>query len=83
MIRQAIHQVLDLEGYQVTEAPNGTKGLALLAQSDTAVVALVDYRIPEVSGCELLHVMAEDRAALQRHAYVLVTANVRMLSPGC
>jgi hypothetical protein len=70
--RRWLHQALEREGWQVSEAVNGRKALACLA--DTAVnVILLDLMMPEMDGFEFL---AERRknAALCRIPVIVVTA---------
>ncbi len=69
------------EGYEVLEACDGVEGLALLTRSKSALVALVDYRMPHMDGYEVLRAVAADGKDLQRHAYILVTANPDLVSP--
>jgi DNA-binding NtrC family response regulator len=74
-IRRAVREALEDEGYAVREAPDGAVGLRLLARTEESLVALVDYRMPQIDGYLLFRTVAEGGANLQRHAYVLVTAN--------
>jgi CheY-like chemotaxis protein len=80
-IRQVLREALEDAGYEVLEAPNGAVGLRLLAGTDEALVALVDYRMPQMDGYTLLRAVTDGGAALRRHAYVLVTANRAHLPP--
>ena len=80
-IREVMRELLEYEGYHVLEAPDGAAGLSLLARSQNCLVALVDYRMPYMDGYDLLQEMARDGSELQRHAYVLVTANRDLISP--
>ncbi|MBF6589672.1 MAG: response regulator [Ktedonobacterales bacterium] len=80
-IRHAVRSVLEEEGYHVQEAPDGAKGLRLLAHSHASMVALVDYRMPTMDGYEMLQKVTHDGADLQRHSYVLFTANRDLISP--
>jgi CheY-like chemotaxis protein len=80
-IREIEELLLHAEGYEVLEAPDGVVGLALLARNKGALVALVDYRMPHIDGYELLQAVAAGGNNLQRHAYILVTANRDVISP--
>ena len=52
-VRRVIVECLGLIGYEVTEAPNGTEGLAAisLAKPDLLVV---DYAMPDMTGAEVI-----------------------------
>src|SRR5215510_6870564 len=52
-MRELVHDVLKARGHQVTTAGSGQEALALLAQSDFAVV-LTDLRMKGMGGTELL-----------------------------
>jgi CheY-like chemotaxis protein len=80
-IRQVLREALEDAGYQVLEAPDGAVGLQLLARADEALVALVDYRMPQMDGYTMLRAVTDGGAELRRHAYVLVTANRAHLPP--
>jgi CheY-like chemotaxis protein len=80
-LRRIEHDLLENAGYTVQEAPDGAAGLSLLAGAEESVVVLVDYRMPHMDGYEMLKAVTNDHAELQRHAYVLVTANRVFLPP--
>jgi two-component system KDP operon response regulator KdpE len=80
-IREVVRMLLEEEGYEVIEAPDGAAGLTLLARTQGSLVALVDYRMPRMDGFTMLREIAKDGTLLKRHAYVLVTANRDLISP--
>lgn len=51
-IRAALRLVLEDEGYEVREAPDGTSGLAAFVESPPDLV-LLDLRLPDLSGFEV------------------------------
>ena len=53
LVRESLSEVLHLEGYQVTAASNGKEGLERLERAKFEA-ALVDLRLPEINGLELL-----------------------------
>jgi CheY-like chemotaxis protein len=72
--REAMHAVLDDAGYEVIECGNGLACLAILSASCEPLVVLLDYRMPRMSGAEVLRVAAERKLA-DRHSFVLLTAS--------
>jgi signal transduction histidine kinase/ActR/RegA family two-component response regulator len=52
-VRRVIVECLGLIGYSVTEAPNGTEGLAALAESRPDLL-VVDYAMPDMTGAEVI-----------------------------
>lgn len=72
--REAMHAVLDDAGYEVTECDNGLACLAILSAIRDPLVVLLDYRMPRMSGAEVLRAAAERKLA-HRHSFVLLTAS--------
>ncbi|MBI2768131.1 MAG: response regulator [Burkholderiales bacterium] len=52
-VRRVIVECLGLIGYSVTEAPNGTEGLAAIARSRPDLL-VVDYAMPDMTGAEVI-----------------------------
>ncbi len=52
-VRRVIVECLGLIGYSVTEAPNGTTGLAAMAQARPDLL-VVDYAMPDMTGAEVI-----------------------------
>jgi signal transduction histidine kinase/ActR/RegA family two-component response regulator len=52
-VRRVIVECLGLIGYSVTEAPNGTAGLAAMAQARPDLL-VVDYAMPDMTGAEVI-----------------------------
>jgi DNA-binding NtrC family response regulator len=54
LIRWSLRQPLDAAGYRVLDAPTGSLGLQLCEQ-DSVDLVLLDLRLPDAAGLELLH----------------------------
>jgi CheY-like chemotaxis protein len=52
-VRRVIVECLGLIGYEVTEAPNGTEGLAAIALAKPDLL-VVDYAMPDMTGAEVI-----------------------------
>jgi CheY-like chemotaxis protein len=78
-IRETARFLLEDEGYEVIEAPDGAAALDLLRMSDQPMVVLLDIVMTRLSGVELLKLVGHDER-LTRHAFVVWTAS-RVLVP--
>ena len=75
-LRDVLLLLFEPEGYTVLTAADGSTGLALLRASQDRVVVLLDRLMPRLSGIDILR-QVETEAALQRHAYLLLTASAQ------
>lgn len=82
-IRKALRHLLEDEDYRVLEAHNGLDGLALLRGSPERLVVLLDHRLPEIGGCDLVQIVAGDATLRERHAVIFVTASPRKAEEEC
>jgi CheY-like chemotaxis protein len=82
-IRETLRALLEEEGYRVEEAANGRAGLALLQASEDRLVVLLDHRLPEMDGCDLLDIAAHDQVLRAQHVFILVTASPRRAEEDC
>ena len=80
-IRNAVRFILDEEGYAVLEAPNGIVALDLLRASDGPLVVLLDQLMPDMSGIELLRVVAVEPELAARHAFIIFSASSEFWVP--
>ena len=79
-IRGTIQLLLEEEGYSTLEARNGTDTLVLLRESPEPLVVLLDARMPELSGEEVLRTVLGDRQLRRRHTFILLSALLPSLS---
>ncbi len=73
-VRRVIVECLGLIGYAVTEAPNGTEGLAAIASSKPDLL-VVDYAMPDMTGAE---VISKARALVGELPVILATGYADM-----
>jgi two-component system chemotaxis response regulator CheY len=73
VLRAALCALLEDAGYHMIEAVDGVSGLAILQASQVPLVVLLDHRLPYMKGCDLFELVKRE-PALQRHAYVYMTA---------
>src|SRR5262249_55068512 len=81
-IREILRVVLESDGYEVYEAPNGKLALGILRTHPTGMVILLDLTMPQMSGEQVMETVLLDEALATRHAYIVMTAYyTRALSP--
>ena len=73
-IRDIVRLLLEEEGYQVQTAANGIEGLAALRAAPAPLVVLLDWFMPEMTGEQLLQVIAADATLAHWHAYIIMSA---------
>jgi two-component system repressor protein LuxO len=57
------------------EASNGAEALETLRTTEEPLVVLLDLRMPEVSGFEVLAQVEQDYVLARRHVYVVLSAD--------
>ena len=77
--RDVLRLLLEDDEHVVLEAADGEAALAALRAADQGLVVLLDYRMPRMSGLDVLGVVAQDGALARRHAYVLVTVSPQLV----
>jgi two-component system, NtrC family, nitrogen regulation response regulator NtrX len=80
-LRELLREILEDEGYRVTEVANGGAALELLRRSQERWVVLLDYLMPHGDGKRVLQAVSQDAVLSTRHAYVLLTARSRLSLP--
>lgn len=75
-IREAIRDLLDVEGYEAAEARDGGAGLAYLRSHSPPGVILLDWNMAPMSGADFMSEFSRD-ARLAQIPVVLLTADVR------
>jgi two-component system chemotaxis response regulator CheY len=78
-IRATVRAGLEDAGYTVIEAGSGAQALDTLRATSDSLVVLVDLRMPDVSGFELLRQVELDPALTERHAYIVLSADEQSL----
>ncbi|MBN2820675.1 MAG: sigma-54-dependent Fis family transcriptional regulator [Bacteroidales bacterium] len=53
-LRKALSRIIELEGYEVLQAENATKGLKLLEKTNDFVLVICDVKLPDINGLEVL-----------------------------
>ena len=77
-IRHTLRLLLEDAEHEVLESATGADALERLRQPGTLVV-LLDLLMPGIDGVEVLRRVAVDPDLTARHAYIVVTADSRML----
>ena len=80
-LRDLLREILEEEGYQVSEAANGDTALNLLQHSTERRVVLLDYLMPHGGGKRVLQTVSQDAALSTRHVFILLTARARLSLP--
>jgi CheY-like chemotaxis protein len=73
-LRETFRTALELEDYQVLEAPDGMSGLKQLRAHPSSLVVLLDWLMPGMDGARVLDAIANDAPVARRHAYILMSA---------
>ncbi len=81
-VREAMAEVLALDGYEVLTASDGDEALQLLGRAPRPCIALVDLVMPRVDGWELLRAL-DAAPALRDIPVVCTTAGRDAVPPGC
>lgn len=80
-LRRMVSMVLEDAGWESLEAKDGLEALATMRSSPGRLVVLLDWKMPEVSGEEVLETVVATPELTTRHAYALITANATAITP--
>jgi CheY-like chemotaxis protein len=80
-LRRMLNMVLADAGWDVLEAKDGLEAVAVLYSCPYRLVVLLDWKMPEMSGEEVLELVRANPELASRHAYVLITANAAAVTP--
>jgi CheY-like chemotaxis protein len=72
-IRESIRLLLEDAGYTILEASNGNDALTVLRESSQPLVVLLDDRMPDLGGEEVLRAVLRDRQLRRRHTFILLS----------
>jgi two-component system, NtrC family, response regulator AtoC len=74
LVRWSLRQKCQEWGYQVMEAPDGSTGIRV-AQAESPDVVLLDVRLPDIGGLEVLKNIRENSSA---RAVIMITADPQL-----
>jgi CheY-like chemotaxis protein len=74
-IRELVHELFADAGYTIIDASDGQEALVLLRLSAEPYVVLLDDRMPELSGEEVLRLILQDRRLRRRHSFILMSGS--------
>lgn len=80
-IRRPVRVVLEAEGYDVFEAPDGRSALAQLRAHPTCLIVLLDLMMPGMDGMALLEAIRAEPSLARRHPLILWTATAGSTLP--
>jgi CheY-like chemotaxis protein len=75
-IREALHDLLSLDGYETAEARDGGTGLAYLRSHPAPGVILLDWNMAPIGGADFMTEFSRDER-LAPIPVVLLTADIR------
>lgn len=64
LIRESLYEILRIEGYSVQMAQSGQEAVKLI-QSSTFDIVVTDYKLPKMSGMELLEIIKKDYSKIE------------------
>jgi CheY-like chemotaxis protein len=84
LVRAGISRLLQSEGYNVLEAPNGAAALELVDGGDLIALVLTDLRMPVMDGRQLASALARRRPSLPivvMSGFTAQLMDLRLVSP--
>lgn len=80
-LRTTLHDLLAAAGHQVTLAAKATQALDTIRRTDAGTVVLLDVRLPDGTGLDVLRQVVADPRITVQHAFVVVTAYPQLIPP--
>jgi CheY-like chemotaxis protein len=80
-LRRMVAMVLEDAEWEVLEARDGREALSTMRSNPDHLIVLLDWKMPNMSGEDVLNAVKADPDLATRHAYILITAMSAMLSP--
>lgn len=80
-IRGTLSVLLREEGYEISEAGDGSVALRLVFDMPEPMVVLLDMRMPIMNGETTLMQALEDDEVWSRLSFIIMTANPQLMSP--
>ncbi len=81
VIRRMLREILEEEGYQVYEAPDGAAALARMRMTSRRLIVLLSIMMPIMDGVEVMRAVVADSTLSTRHRYIMQTASPRVHEP--
>jgi CheY-like chemotaxis protein len=81
-VRRVLNRLFELEGYTMDLAGDGIKGLELFRRTMPSAV-LLDLLLPDISGEEICHTIAQLAPGLRPERKVRGRGQSRVLEDGC
>lgn len=70
-LRKALSRIIELEGYEVLQAENATKGLKLFEKANDFILVICDVKLPDISGLDVLKMIKAKNNSCE---VILITA---------
>lgn len=79
-IRETLHQLLEDEGYDVAQAPDGVIALDILRSTPRRMVVLLDVMMPRLDGYGVLLAVVADERLTHGRRYIIMSAAVSSIA---
>ena len=73
-IREALKDVLEMEGYSTMTASNGKEGIEILRKSSHPCLVLLDLMMPVMTGWDFLEALKKDKRLLEKNPGFILSA---------
>jgi CheY-like chemotaxis protein len=79
-VRALVAEILQDEGYEVRQAASGRDALAILRSMPGPCVVLLDHRMPDMTGMEVLAETSGEGSAAYPRAFILLTGSSELVA---